>query len=272
VNPRRSRRRASVAVARRRSARRREVSRSSPSDRDRARDRSTTRVDRRRDVDRRREVRRDVDREVRRWVARGRVRARSRAGVRVARARGRATMDAVDASRARDGDDARDGRANARASANANAKANATAGTSRTATRSACAFVARAQALVAELGRLADRVPRAVSDVRGKFASVLLDYEYFDSPLTCDDKIESSGTLLELDEEFRASHGRMLERYWNAFDACVRWHSDFTRFVEDVTEGTYVSDTMEKLLADEDGKQCVIEAMAGVWVDAQGFE
>jgi WASH complex subunit strumpellin len=141
--------------------------------------------------------------------------------------------------------------------------ASASASTSRTAARAACEFAARAQALVAELGRLADRVPRAVSDVRGKFASVLLDYEYFDSPLTCDDKIESSGTLLELDEEFRASHGRILERYWNAFDACVRWHSDFTRFVEDVTEGTYVSDTMEKLLADEDGKQCVIEAMAG---------
>ena len=42
----------------------------------------------------------------------------------------------------------------------------------------------------------------------------------------------------------------------------MRWHQDFTRFAEDVVEGVYVSETMETVLSDEDGKQCVMEALA----------
>ena len=127
----------------------------------------------------------------------------------------------------------------------------------------ACAFVARAQALVAELIRLSERVPKPLMDAtQGKYAKVLFDYAYFDSPLVHDDSIEQSSTAIDLDDELKANYGAVLARYWNAFDAVVRWHGDFIRFVEDVVDGVYVSETIELILSDDDGKQYVIEALA----------
>ena len=135
-------------------------------------------------------------------------------------------------------------------------------GERRSATSAACAFVARAQALVAELARLARRAPRAIRDEDGRFARVLFDYGYFDDRHAMEGEVESNAETIELDEELRANYGAVLARYWKAFDACVRWHQDFTRFAEDVVEGVYVSETMETVLSDEDGKQCVMEALA----------
>ena len=135
-------------------------------------------------------------------------------------------------------------------------------GERRSATSAACAFVARAQALVAELARLARRAPRAIRDEDGRFARVLFDYGYFDDRHAMEGEVESNAETIELDEELRANYGAVLARYWKAFDACVRWHQDFTRFAEDVVEGMYVSETMETVLSDEDGKQCVMEALA----------
>ena len=135
-------------------------------------------------------------------------------------------------------------------------------GERRSATSAACAFVARAQALVAELARLARRAPRAIRDDDGRFARVLFDYGYFDDRHAMEGEVESNAETIELDEELRANYGAVLARYWKAFDACVRWHQDFTRFAEDVVEGMYVSETMETVLSDEDGKQCVMEALA----------
>ena len=172
-------------------------------------------------------------------------------------------VDGVDAARARDGDDGRARASARRANANdANANADANAGTSRTATRSACAFVARAQALAAELLRLGENAPRALRREDSKFARVLFDYEYFDARERAEDAAARDGSACELDEEVRGSYGHVFERYWNAFDAVVRWHQDFVRFAEDVAEGTYVSETWEKILSDEDGRQYVCEAIA----------
>ena len=127
----------------------------------------------------------------------------------------------------------------------------------------ACGFVARAQALVAELLRLSARVPKPLADATmGKYAKVLFDYAYFASPLTHDDSIDQSAAAIDLDDELKSNYGAVLARYWNAFDAVVRWHGDFIRFVEDVVDGAYVSETMESILSDDDGKQYVIEALA----------
>ena len=99
----------------------------------------------------------------------GRARARSRAFARgsARRASARSRDDGRGgrvARAARDGDDARAARASAGArTRTCERERDATAGTSRTATRSACAFVARAQALAAELLRLGENAPRALS-------------------------------------------------------------------------------------------------------------
>ena len=91
---------------------------------------------------------------------------------------------------------------------------------------------------------------------------MLFDYEYFDARERAEDAAARDGSAYELDEEVRGSYGHVFERYWNAFDAVVRWHQDFVRFAEDVAEGTYVSETWEKILSDEDGRQYVCEAIA----------
>jgi len=128
--------------------------------------------------------------------------------------------------------------------------------------RKTCEFVARAHALVAEVSRLSARAPKALSDGKGKYASALFDYAYFASALANENAIEANARAMECDEELKANYGGVLARYWNAFDAVVRWHGDFIRFVEDVADGAYVSETMETILSDDDGKQCVIEALA----------
>ncbi|CEF98260.1 WASH complex, subunit strumpellin [Ostreococcus tauri] len=131
------------------------------------------------------------------------------------------------------------------------------------ATRQACAFVARAQALIAEVSRLARSVPRGLRGAGdARHASVLFDYDYFENRDALDARVDDDARLSELDDEVEAVYGTVLTRYWCAFDAVVRWHQDFTRFAEDVRDGTYVRDTWEKILADEDGRQYVAEAIA----------
>lgn len=135
------------------------------------------------------------------------------------------------------------------------------------AARAACAFVARANALVAELLRLAVSAPRALREGEGgRYGRVLFDYDYFARRDAREAETDGSERARELDEELGREYGGVLERYWCAFDAVVRWHQDFVRYAEDVNEGTYVSETMEKILNDEDGRQCVAEAIAAFGV------
>ena len=86
----------------------------------------------------------------------------------------------------------------------------------------ACAFVARAQALVAELIRLSERVPKPLMDAtQGKYAKVLFDYAYFDSPLVHDDSIEQSSTAIDLDDELKANYGPVCWRYFCWASDCM---------------------------------------------------
>lgn len=104
--------------------------------------------------------------------------------------------------------------------------------------RTACAFVARANALIAELLRLSTSAPRALREREsGRYGRVLFDYDYFDARDAREAEVMEDERSRELDEELGREYGGILERYWCAFDAVVRWHQDFVRYAEDVNEG-----------------------------------
>ena len=132
-----------------------------------------------------------------------------------------------------------------------------------TALHSLTGLVSRAQALVAELLRLSDRVPPSfVPEQHPKYADVLFDFRYLKTTEAHEERVESSAALLDLDEEFRENNLPLVERFFTLFDRIVRWHADFIRFLDDVDDGVYIQHTLESILADADGKQLTVEAAA----------
>lgn len=132
-----------------------------------------------------------------------------------------------------------------------------------TALHSLTGLVSRAQALVAELLRLSDRVPPSfVPEQQPKYADVLFDFRYLKTTEAHEERVESSAALLDLDDEFRENNLPLVERFFTLFDRIVRWHADFIRFLDDVDDGVYIQHTLEGILADADGKQLTVEAAA----------
>ncbi|KAG6548557.1 hypothetical protein Mapa_010045 [Marchantia paleacea] len=123
-------------------------------------------------------------------------------------------------------------------------------------------IVSRAQALLAELLRLSDRVPRVfhpTSDSR--FAPVIYGFRYLKSPELFEERIEANADLLALDDEFRETYQNFLERSFFLFDGIVKYYSDVMRYLEDLQEGVYIESTVESVLVDEEGRQLLVEAV-----------
>jgi len=60
-----------------------------------------------------------------------------------------------------------------------------------------------------------------------------------------EERVESSATLLDLDDEFRENNLLMIERFFTLFDRIVRWYNDFIRYLDDVDDGVYIQHTLE---------------------------
>ena len=60
-----------------------------------------------------------------------------------------------------------------------------------------------------------------------------------------EERVESSATLLDLDDEFRENNLAMIERFFTLFDRIVRWYNDFIRYLDDVDDGVYIQHTLE---------------------------
>lgn len=132
-----------------------------------------------------------------------------------------------------------------------------------TAISSLTGLVSRAQALVAELLRLSDRVPPVfIPEREPKYAEILFDFRYLKVTEMCEEKIESSAELLDLDDEFRENNLPLIERFFTLFDRIVRWYNDFIRYLDDVEDGVYIQHTLDGILMDADGKQLLVEATA----------
>eukprot|EP00039_Didymoeca_costata_P019334 m.337103 g.337103 ORF g.337103 m.337103 type:complete len:1151 (+) comp18047_c0_seq1:185-3637(+) len=124
-------------------------------------------------------------------------------------------------------------------------------------------LLARGNAIVAELSRLAEFIPDPFKqDPRqSRYADIIIDFSYFKSSEYYDNKINSSPELADLDEEFRENHVEILARFYKAFESVLKYINDLNRFLEDLEEGVFIQQTMESVMQDEDGKQMMAESL-----------
>ncbi|XP_035226484.1 WASH complex subunit 5-like [Stegodyphus dumicola] len=126
-------------------------------------------------------------------------------------------------------------------------------------------LVSRGNAIIAELLRLSDVVPQvfrmeAKSDIQ-KYGDVLCDFSYFTMSDFYENKIESNPQLQDRDEEFKENYIDILTRFYLAFESVHKYITDLGRFLEDLDEGIYIQQTLETVLANEDGRQLLCESL-----------
>lgn len=128
-------------------------------------------------------------------------------------------------------------------------------------------IVGRGSAIIAELRRLSDHVPKVFllnpneSKIRSKYAPIILDFKYLQNPDEHEEKIEKDEEASELDEEFRENHLPLLERFYSLFESIHKYITDWLGYLEELSEGTFVQHTTEGVLLDVEGKQLMAEAL-----------
>jgi WASH complex subunit strumpellin len=141
------------------------------------------------------------------------------------------------------------------------------------------ALVARGSSIVAELLRLSQHLPAALSGpgsgvplaagadeaaaaaAAAKYAPVLFDFRYLKTPEMFDKGINTSLELSELDDEFYASHEELLARFYGVFESVWRYAADYRRYLGELLEGFYIQHTVADILLDGDGRQLMAEAL-----------
>ncbi|XP_042898977.1 WASH complex subunit 5 [Parasteatoda tepidariorum] len=126
-------------------------------------------------------------------------------------------------------------------------------------------LVSRGNAIIAELLRLSDVVPQVFrleskNDIN-KYSDVLCDFSYFKITDFYENKIESNPQLQDRDEEFKENYLDILTRFYLAFESVQKYITDFGHFLEELDEGIYIQQTLETVLANEDGRQLLCEAI-----------
>jgi WASH complex subunit strumpellin len=126
-------------------------------------------------------------------------------------------------------------------------------------------LVARGNSIIAELHRLAQHVPPALTgedDVSARrYGPILFDFRYLKTPEMFEKIINTGAEMTELDDEFYATHEEVLARFYSLFEALCKFYSDFSRFLSDLSEGFYITHTLSGVLLDPEGKQLMCEAL-----------
>eukprot|EP00049_Salpingoeca_infusionum_P018780 m.358747 g.358747 ORF g.358747 m.358747 type:complete len:1177 (-) comp18266_c0_seq1:307-3837(-) len=126
-------------------------------------------------------------------------------------------------------------------------------------------LTSRGNAIVAELLRLADYIPPVFymrsRHEQEKYAAIIQDFRYFKNIEKTDRLINSSPDLQDLDEEFKENHMEILTRFYTAFESVFTYITDLNKFLSDLDDGIFIYQTLEKVLADPDGKQLAAEAL-----------
>eukprot|EP00033_Pygsuia_biforma_P003414 GCRY01003741.1.p1 GENE.GCRY01003741.1~~GCRY01003741.1.p1 ORF type:complete len:199 (+),score=35.72 GCRY01003741.1:200-796(+) len=127
-------------------------------------------------------------------------------------------------------------------------------------------LVSRASAVIAELQRLSKNIPNVFipgnEDIHSKqYNRVLFDFSYLTAAELHEHRIETNEELSELDEDFRESHMEILTRFYKLFESILKYIHDLERFIDDLQEGVFIQMTVENVIANEDGKQLLAEAV-----------
>ena len=103
-------------------------------------------------------------------------------------------------------------------------------------------LVSRGSAVIAELQRLADHIPRALrgdpSDPDAvKYGPILFDFRYLKTPEMFDRQINTSAELGDIDTDFYNAHEKVLTRFYNVFTSILKYIQDLATYTQEVDDG-----------------------------------
>ena len=127
-------------------------------------------------------------------------------------------------------------------------------------------LTSRGSAIIAELLRLADKIPdvffgpeRVKDPEQKKYLDILFDYSYLKEPEDFEKKINSSMELLDLDEEFKENHTEIISRFYLVFESIWKYYTELSKFIDDVNNGYYLQHSLDNILQDFSGRQLLCE-------------
>ncbi|XP_061936928.1 WASH complex subunit 5 isoform X2 [Apis cerana] len=126
-------------------------------------------------------------------------------------------------------------------------------------------LVSRGNAIIAELMRLKDYVPSVFSldskPIVQKYGSIIIDFIYFKSVSTYEQKIESDPILQETDEELRNNFSDIISRFYLAFESVHKYITDLNLYVDELGDGIYIHQSIDTIMLNEEGRQLMCEAV-----------
>lgn len=85
-----------------------------------------------------------------------------------------------------------------------------------------------------------------------------MDFSYFQIADAQDAKIEADDKLQALDEEIRGNYLVILNRFYIVFESMHKYIKDLNTFIEELSMGMFIQQSMEKVFQDEEGKQLMV--------------
>eukprot|EP00758_Cryptobia_borreli_P002857 Tbor_TRINITY_DN3345_c1_g2::TRINITY_DN3345_c1_g2_i1::g.23449::m.23449/K18464/RTSC, SPG8; WASH complex subunit strumpellin len=127
--------------------------------------------------------------------------------------------------------------------------------------QNALQLTARGNAIIAELLRLSEYIPNVFREPAKspEYANIICDFKYFSFQDNFEKTIQDSAELLQRDEDFRVTHIELLDRFFKLFRGVYGYVMELNRFVEEIREGLYISQSIETILTNSDGKQLLCE-------------
>ncbi|KAH9586479.1 WASH complex [Trypanosoma melophagium] len=126
--------------------------------------------------------------------------------------------------------------------------------------QNALQLAARGSTIIVEILRLSAHIPiEFIRPTETEYASIITDFSYFKAQDEFEKKIQNSIELLHKDEVFATTHMELLDRFFKLFRGVYGYVMELNRFIEEIREGMYISQTLESILVNLDGKQLLCE-------------
>ncbi|XP_011504242.1 PREDICTED: WASH complex subunit strumpellin [Ceratosolen solmsi marchali] len=126
-------------------------------------------------------------------------------------------------------------------------------------------LVARGNAIIAELMRLKDYIPPVYrldsKHYVQKYSAIITDFVYFKAANSYEQKIENDAVLQELDEKLRDNYSEILSRFYLGFESIHKYVTDLNSYIDELEDETYIQQSTESLMLNEEGKQLICEAI-----------
>ena len=127
--------------------------------------------------------------------------------------------------------------------------------------QNALQLAARGSTIISEILRLSEHIPTVFREPEKspEYFKIICDFKYFQSQDAFEKAIQDSAELLQRDDEFRQTHYELLDRFFKLFRGVHGYVLELNRFIEEIKDGLYISQTLESILVNQDGKQLLCE-------------